>query len=265
MTDSVLNVVVLAGGSNSPEMEAATGVTNRALVNLGAETMLSRVVSALHAADLTERIYVVGDVPSDTRYELVAGGETLLENLFAGLRAANSDGDARPVLASTSDIPFLTAESVDFFLRESLASGGDFCYPIIPISFCREHFPEMKRTTLRLREGTFTGGNMMVLNSRFLFAHEATITRAFAARKSVFKIGRMLGCGLLTRILAAQLIAPSLLTVSALEAGVSQLIGEGCQAHAVVTPYAEIGTDVDHPEDIAVANRLLAAIRPLCH
>lgn len=265
MTDSPLNVVVLAGGRNSAAMESATGATNRAMIELDGETMLSRVVNALCAAEMASDIFVVGDVPADRRYAVVAGGETLLENLFAGLRAANADGKECPTLVSTSDIPFLTAASVDFFLRESLAARGDFCYPIIPIALCRDHFPEMKRTTLKLREGVFTGGNMMVLNAKFLFAHEATITRAFAARKSVFKIGRMLGYGLLARIIAAQVIAPRLLTVPSLEAGVSRLIGGGCLARAIVTPYAEVGTDIDHPEDIAVANRVLAANRPLPH
>lgn len=262
MTEERLSVVILAGGRNSPEMEAATGVSNRALVELGGRTMLSYVVDALAGARGIDRLFVVGDVPADSRYERVHGGKTLMDNLLAGLHAASPNGEADRVLVSTSDTPFLTPESIDFFLRESLTTGANLCYPIIPISVCQERFPEMKRTTLKLRDGAFTGGNMMVLDSRFILSNQDTILRAYAARKSVSQIGRLLGWGLLARILAAQLLSPSLLTLASLEAGVSRLIGAGCHARAVVTPYAEIGTDVDKPEDIAIAKRLLLSPTP---
>jgi len=44
-----------------------------------------------------------------------------------------------------------------------------------------------------------------------------------------------------------------MLSLQHLEAGVSRLIGNGATAKAIVTPYAEIGTDVDKPEDVAAA------------
>ena len=259
MTEQGLDVVVLAGGKNSAEMEAATGVTNRALVTLGGETMLSYVVEALRAAPDVGRVFVVGDVPADGRYQQVPAGETLMDNLLAGLRAVDaSAATGRPVLVATSDTPFLRAEAVTDFITQSRATGADLCYPIVPIDLCRTRFPEMKRTTLRLREGTFTGGNMMLINPRFLLDHEDTVLRAYAARKSVPQIGRLLGWGLLMRILAAQALSPSLLTLAMLEAGVSRLIGSGCRARAIVTRHPEIGTDVDKPEDVAVAQRMLA-------
>ena len=88
MTEERLSVVILAGGRNSPEMEAATGVSNRALVELGGQTMLSYIVDALAGARGTDRLFVVGDVPADNRYEQVHGGKTLMDNLLA-------DGNSR--------------------------------------------------------------------------------------------------------------------------------------------------------------------------
>ena len=66
----------------------------------------------------------------------------------------------------------------------------------------------------------------------------------------------MLGAGLLGRLLLAQLFAPSLLPISALESGVGRLLG-GARAAGIRSEYPEIGTDVDRPEDVAVARRLL--------
>lgn len=257
MTDKV-DVVILAGGKNSPAMEAATGVTNRALVVLGGKSMLAYVTDALLGAESVARVFVVGDIPADNRYKQLGGGKTLLDNLLIGLRAANANGEVRRVLLATSDTPFLTPESVEYFIQQSLQADADLCYPIVPIDLCRARFPQMKRTTLRLREGTFTGGNMMLINPQYIFAHQAMVEKVYAARKSVPQIARLLGIGLLTQILLAQAVSPSLLTLADLEVGVARLLGSGCRARAIVTPYPEVGTDVDKPDDVIIAQKILS-------
>ena len=129
-----VNVVVLAGGKNGPEMQAATGVENRALTPLGQTTMLGCVVAALTGAPPVGRVYVVGPVPPSENYTAVTGGETLLDNLMAGLAAAQ-DGDG-PVLVSTSDIPFLTPAAVEDFVQQASASGADLCFSYVPVELC---------------------------------------------------------------------------------------------------------------------------------
>ena len=261
MNGNLVNAVILAGGKNSAEMAAATGVENRALTPLGTRPMLDYVVSALHAAPSVGGLYVVGDIPPGETYHAVAGGETLLDNLLAGLRAASGGpeaGASERVLVSTSDIPFLTAEAADDFVSRALASGADLCCSYVPVSRCYARFPDMKRTAIKLREGQYTLGNLMLVSPRFLLAHSDTITRAYAARKSPVQVARLLGPGFLVRLLAAQLLAPSLLPLSALEQSVSRLLGSGARAVGICSEYPEIGTDIDKPEDVAVARRLLA-------
>ena len=247
------NVVVLAGGSNSPEMAAATGTENRALTPIGTRTMLDYVVSALGGAPSVGKIFVVGDVPQSEQYTQVAGRETLLENLLGGLEAA---GSGERVLVSTSDIPFLTAEAAEDFLVRASAIGADLCCSYVPLAVCIRTYPEMKRTAVKLAEGRFTLGNMMLVNSNFLQTKQEAITAAYDARKSPVAVARLRGLGLLGRLLGAQLVAPGLLSVAALEAAVSRVLGG--KAAGVCSAYAEIGTDVDKPEDVAIARRLLA-------
>ncbi len=255
-----VNVVVLAGGRNSAEMAAATGVENRALTPLGSRTMLDYVTSALRGASFVGKIYVVGDVPPGPSYHTVAGGETLLDNLLAGVRAAEAGGTGGDrVLISTSDIPFLTSEAVEDFLTRAVQSGADLCCSYVPVALCYVRFPDMKRTAIKLREGPMTLGNLMLVNPRFLLANQETIARAYAARKSPIQIARMLGLGLLARLLLAQLLAPSLLTVGALEQSVSRLLGVGARAAGIRSEYPEIGTDVDKPNDVAITRRLLTS------
>ena len=246
------SAVVLAGGKNSSEMVKVTETENRALTPLGPRAMLDYVVSALAGAPSVGEIVVVGKVPESGHYRQVAPKETVLENLLAGLDAA---GDGERVLVSTSDIPFLTAEAAEDFLTRALATGADLCCSYVPLALCRAKYPEMKRTSVRLSEGRFTLGNLMLVSPRFLRAQEGVVTAAYAARKSPAAVARLLGGGLLLRMVGAQLFVPSLLPVGALEAGVSRVLGG--RAVGICSAYAEIGTDIDKPADVALARRLL--------
>ncbi len=248
-----INAVVLAGGRNSPEMAAATGTEIRALTPIGTQSMLSYVVSALNKAPSVGKIFVVGTVPQSEQYIQIAGRETLLENLLAGLEAA---GNNERVLVSTSDIPFLTAEAAEDFAVRASAIEADLCCSYVPLAVCTQRYPEMKRTAISLAEGRFTLGNMMLVNSQFLQTKQEAITAAYDARKSPVKVARLLGPGLLARLMGAQLLAPGLLSVAGLEAAVSRVLGG--RAAGVCSAYAEIGTDVDKPEDVAIARHLLA-------
>ena len=249
-----VDVVVLAGGSNDAGMEAATGVSNRALTPLGGRTMLDYVVSALRGSASVRNVFVVGEVPAGDGYRVVTGGATMLDNLMAGLGVA---GAQERVLVSTSDIPFLTAESVDDFVRRAVESRADLCCPFVSVALCRERFPEMKRTAIKLREGQFTLGNLVLVNPSFLTEHRDTIQNAYAARKSPLKMASLLGWGLLARLVLAQTVSPSLLTVGALEAGVGRLLGGGCRAVGLESGFPEIGTNVDKPDDVVIARRML--------
>lgn len=251
-----VDCVVLAGGQNSPAMAAAAGTQNRALTKLGARTMLEYVVSALSDAPGIGKIYVVGDVPSSGAYTQVAAGETLLENLMAGLDAAGG-ADGERVLVSTSDIPFVTAEALEDFVGRAAASGADLCCSYVPLALCRERFPEMKRTAIKTADGEFTLGNVMLVNPRLLRTNHAAIARAYAARKSPAKVAGLLGAGLLLRLIAAQLFLPRLLTVAALEQAVGKLLGPSARAAGLCSPFPEIGTDIDSPADITIARKLL--------
>ncbi len=248
-----INALVLAGGKNSREMAALAGTENRALTPLGTQAMLDYVVAALAAAPSVGRIFVVGDVPESAAYARVAPQDTLIGNLRAGLDSAG--GGAR-VLVSTSDIPFLTAEAAEDFAVRALATGADLCCSYVPLAACTAAYPEMKRTAVRLAEGRFTLGNLMLVSPEFLSRNEAAIAAAYAARKSPAQVARLLGVGLLLRLAGAQMISPKLLGVRALEAAVGRVLGG--RAAGICSAYAEIGTDIDKPADAAAARRRLS-------
>jgi GTP:adenosylcobinamide-phosphate guanylyltransferase len=251
-----MDAIVLAGGKTSREMRIVTGVTNRAMVELSAgRTMLDYILAALAESKSVGRVFVVGDVPPQGGVTLVAPGESLLDNLILGLDAAGVGSETSALMVS-SDIPFITGPAIDDFVAAALIAAADFCYPIIPMERYNREFAGMKRTTLKLAEGEFTGGNVMLVNAGFLLANRDAVKQAYAARKSVLRLGRMLGLSLLARILVSQLIAPSLLNVPTLEAGVARIVGGSVRG--IVTPHPSLGTDVDKPEDVEFARMRLA-------
>lgn len=254
----LVHAIVLAGGKNSPEMKAATGVDNRALVELApGRTMLNFIIDALVGAQQVRSVTVVGNVPELPGAAIVAPGQTMLDNIVIGIDAARPD-DGEHVMVVSSDIPFITAAAVDDFLDRAGAPPADFCYPIIPMDAYNREFAGMKRTTLKLRDGRFTGGNLVLLNPQTLAANRELIMQAYAARKDVLALGRLLGWGLLVRIVLSQMAFPNLLCVSDLEAGVARLMGPGSTVRAIVTQFPAIGTDVDKPDDVAYARDRLS-------
>ncbi len=232
--------------------------------------MLDLVVSALQNAARVERIFVVGDVPQPKSNgndgKLVAvltPGNSLIDNIFIGFDAAHASPDERVLLVS-ADIPFISGAAVDDYVDAARASGAEFCYPIVPMDDYRREFGQMKRTTLKLREGEFTGGNIMLIRAGAITGNPDPIRAAYDRRKSPIALGGLLGWGLLAKIVASQIAFPKMLTISLLEQAVGRVLGgfgpgaKSIDARAVVTPHASLGTDIDSPDDVAEARRILS-------
>lgn len=246
--------VVLAGGRADERFRKATGVENRALAPVAGRPMAAWVLEALSAATTVERIVLVGaegltDAPGAR--QRLRGGVDLIETIERGLGACPG---APFVLLTSADIPALTAESVDAFVREALAAGADFVYPIIPRAANEARFPGMKRTYLRLAEGTFTGGNMWLARPQAVQRRRDLIRRAHAARKRPWRLAAMIGWGVLWRLWRGRL------SVTELEAALTRLLG--ATARAVVTEHAEIGADVDDAAELEAMGRHLGTQTP---
>lgn len=240
----------MAGGKAKPEIVEATGLTNRALIPVNGRPMLSFVVDALRGAESTDSVTVIGDLPDSSDYRRVADQGGFVENLFAGLEAC---GDAEYALVATADLPFLTSESVDDFVRGARAMNADVVYPVVPVEECYRRFPGVKRTAASLRDGRLTGGNMVLMRPAFMLAHRERIADAYAARKSPLRLALMLGLGTTLRAAVALTVAPNLLSVAQLERAVGRLLGG--TARAYISAYPELATDIDRPSDLEAISK----------
>ncbi|MDW8052523.1 MAG: nucleotidyltransferase family protein [Armatimonadota bacterium] len=234
--------VVLAGGELDAEWQARANARSRAEVVVGDAPMYLHVVRALRGVEAIRHILVIGHAPPGEGYTVLPAGANLLENVRRGLEHSPTDS----VLFTTVDLPFLTAESVRFFLEQSVASGAALTYAVVPAALCRERFPLLKRTTVCLREGELTGGNLFWARRAVALQHLHRLEALYHARKQPARLALQVGVGLLIRFVLAQLISPRLLSLQDIERRVERILHTPVKA--IITPYPEVGTDVDRLE-----------------
>jgi molybdopterin-guanine dinucleotide biosynthesis protein A len=205
--------VILAGGPTPKSLLHLTA--HRAVLPVGGRPIIALVADALARTPMLAAVVAV--TPAATHAEhaglpcpLVAAGGSIVENMRRGA-AALADGKPTHLLFVTGDLPLLTPEAIAGFLADSLATGAALTYPIIPREASEARFPGARRTYVKIREGTFTGGNAVLTTAQLLDDKQDLIDNLYAGRKSPFKLA----------------------------------------ARAVITAFAELGFDVDKPGDLA--------------
>ena len=245
---SSLPCVILAGGKIKPELAAAIGTSCRALAVVRGRTLIRHVVDALLEGDSNCEITVIGDIPESPDYSLISDSGEFVSNVLAG---ANVYRDREFLLFATADLPFLTGNSVremrDKSHKLAVDSGAQVIFPVVPVASCYTRFPGIKRTAVKLKEGEFTGGNLMLIRPAFLLGQEANLKQLFAARKSPLKLAGMLGAPTLAQLILSRLLPSAKLTLPFLEAAASRMIGG--MARAIILDLPEIATDLDRPSD----------------
>jgi molybdopterin-guanine dinucleotide biosynthesis protein A len=247
--------VILAGGAADPDMAEKYSVENRAAVPIAGKMMIQYIADALSASRYVTDVHVVGNIKCEGASVIVPPTGSLIENLIAGVKSCSGDSPDRLVLVATSDIPLITSAAVDDLIERCNEPGTDFFYPVITKEANEKRFPGMKRTYARLAEGTFTGGNIMVMRSGFVMQNADLIRNIFDARKSVIKLAGLIGFPTLMRAVIAQTVWPGAAGLPVLEKTVGRMLN--ARIKAVQTPYPEIGADVDKMEHIAFAEAAL--------
>lgn len=240
-----VDAVLLAGGACG---KLDSSAPYKGLLEIAGRPMIEYVLDALEATSAVDHVAVV--VPSaaglaawaDRADKIVIHDEGVVANLLAGV---DSFGYGRHILAMAADIPLVTAASIDAFLVACHPLDFDAYYPILAKELAEAAYPGVDRTYMALKEGTFTGGNLILINPKALEANRVVAERAFAARKSPLKMVGIFGLPFVRRFLMRRL------SVAELEAKASEI--SGFRATTVVVAHPEIGLDVDKPSDLAIA------------
>lgn len=248
--------IILAGGETTPELKSLIGVKNRANYVFNHKTLLSHVVDSLRNSRAVSDIVVLGDVPDSEYYSRLADTGGFVSNVLSGL---SRFPNAKYLLIATADLPFLTGEIVAEFIRQSLEkvndSGAELVYPVVAANLCYNRFPGIQRTAVRLREGEFTGGNLVLVRPAFLMSRSSQLEEVYAARKKPAQLAAILGFQTSFRLMMSKLPFPRMLSISMLEDRASILMG--APVRAVISSDPELATDVDRPSDFKALTRSL--------
>ncbi len=231
-----MEIILLAGGRCRPDLKELSGCDWRCDLPAQGGTMLEIAVSALSPFG---NLVVVGPRPVEGA-KLAEPGSSFPQSLERGLEHVTSD----EIIIATCDMPWLTKDSVEGFL-DRVPPEAELGYPIISEDECLARYPGLPRTAVSIKEGRFTGGNLVWGKTEALKKLTPWLDRAYELRKSPIALGGMLGWDLLGR-LAFGRIAPNTLTIDYMEQRISRAIG--VKVKGVICPYPEIGTDIDSAE-----------------
>lgn len=251
----MIDAIILAGAANTGKLREVSSAAAEATIPVAGRPMIWHVVNALHRSTHIGRIIVVGpEEVARVEYGIerdrllhLPSGSTMIENL---LRAVDHVRGQPRVLVVTSDIPLLTPEAVDDFIERCKPFEADIYYPVVRKETNEVSYPGMQRTYVRLKEGTFTGGNIAMVAPEALIRGRSVIEQAFLMRKKPIKLARLLGFRFILKFMFSRL------GLREIEQRAAAIIG--CTGRAVVSPYPELGIDVDKPSDLELVDKVLA-------
>lgn len=250
MKQSLWNIVVLGGGHD--KLAQAHGVATKALIPLHGKPIAAYVLDALlESQKVGELVYVGATNPQLHGIDkIVPDAGSFINNLRSGIQTLSHR--SKRVLIVTADIPLINAHQIKNLLEEieNSSDSAGLLYPIITKESCESVYPEVKRTYAKIKDGRFTGGNVIVVDSHIIDTFLPTIEQVFQLRKSPLKLAGIIGLGTAFKLMTGQI------TLKELEDKVSHILG--VEARAIITPHAAIGTDIDKEEDIMLAKKVLS-------
>lgn len=245
-----MDCVITAGGSPGPEdpLFAYTQGKVKALLDMNGRTMLERVVDALQASTFIDDIVVVG-LGSDMGMQFKRpihhlpdqGG--MISNGLAGFRWLRAQKpDTAHVLFCSADIPTITGDIVDTFIRTCQPLDAYMYYIMVTRETMEARFPQSRRTFVKLKGAQIAGGDMLIMHAELTETH-VDLWEAFAAgRKQAWKMARVIGLSFLLKFLLRRV------GYAELEEMAARVLGR--PARVVVFPHAEIAMDADKPYQV---------------
>lgn len=254
------DVIIPAGGRTSGEFALASGVAVKALIRMDGQSLLARTIETLRQADKIRRIVVIGD--QETQNEaassgadgVVKEGRSGPDNIMRGLAwlREQEGGPTRRLLIITSDLPFLTVEALRTFIF-ACPNDADIAVAVVTQQAFDTRFPDSGSVYTVLRDGSYTVGGVFLLDDGELSRNRATIERLFNARKSQWRMAKLIGPRIAWRFLTRQLTVPDILK------RVKQEID--CNAVPIFDCPPELAFDIDDASDLACARRILESDR----
>lgn len=254
-----VRALVLAGvrGGEQDPVAAAAGVPVKALARVAGRPMLLRVLANLRACPEVGELHLALDPGLAGRPELKAeltalGVRCHPPGTAIAATVARVFGEVgAPMLVTTADHPLLSPEAVGHFLARARGMEADVAVALVAEQEVQRRWPATRRTWLRFRDGRYTGANLFLLNTPAAAQALAAWRQGERERKRPLWLVARLGFGLL--------VGYALGRWSLAEAFARLSRRVGVRIRPIPLPFPEAAVDVDRPQDLELAERLLAA------
>ncbi|MGM0470888.1 MAG: nucleotidyltransferase family protein [Bacillota bacterium] len=251
------DAVLLAGGRSS-KLSSTQNLTHdyEALVRVAGEPLINYVLQALTQAERIRDIIVIG--PQEVEEYLLDQGadvviatkQSLLENVELGLEYLSTHSQSKWGVFITADLPLINSQSIDdFIIKAEALLGYQVYYPIIEQDINLATYPQVDSTYVTLKDGTYTGGNLTLIETTAITDDYSLLEQIFARRKSPLQLAKILGVKFALRLLCQRV------TLAEIESKLTALVGSKCKA--VLTNNPELGFDVDTRADLELAGAII--------
>ena len=217
--------------------------------------MIQWIIDALNQSKQVENIVVVG-LPIGTKLKsnkpvyYLEGGNTLMGSITNGMRKiVEIKPDTDYCLVVSTDIPAITGEMVDWIIDSANKPGIDIFYNVIPRQVMESQFPESKRSYIQFKDITVCSGDMQVFTVQKSLRGDSIWTNIVESRKFPFRQMVIIGFDLLFRMIFKK---PTIEEAAKLVSKRLGIVGQ-----VVISPYAEIGMDVDKPHQLQMVENAL--------
>jgi molybdopterin-guanine dinucleotide biosynthesis protein A len=244
------DAIVLAGGAPEPGLDPS--LPNKGFLEVAGLSLVGHVVAALQHARGIGRIAVVGPsaleqvLPDGLVVVPDAGG--IMDNV---MRAAQALDGAGSILVAAADVPLLTGDVIEEFLAACTRLPADFHYAVVPKEAMDRQFPTAQKTYVTLSDGTFCGGNLMLVNAGVLDRVRPFVERMIAARKKPWLMAQMFGWATVMKMVSHQL------SIAELVARATEITGIAVQPVIIPRPELALDVDVGKPENLELIRHAL--------
>jgi MobA-like NTP transferase domain len=246
-----MDAIVSAGGIPLPEepLYPYTSGHPKAMLDIAGKPMVQWVLDAVSEAKTVENVILVGlteksGLTCAKPMYCVPNHGKMVDNLRAGAEKVREiNPQAEYILFVSSDIPTINGEMVDWVVNTAMQTKEDIYYNIIPREVMDKRFPGSKRTWTKLKDIEVCGGDMNVGRLSLILGEGNDLwDRITDARKSPAKQAALIGLNTVIPLLFGQL------TLKKAEENIMKRLG--ITGRAVVCPYAEVGMDIDKPNQL---------------
>lgn len=217
---------------------------NKSLIEYNNKKLVGIAVDAVSNAENVERVFLVGDIDEMKPFEgsvhrIINPVGNAIDNVVKCINDSEIKGK---YIVLASDLPFITTEAINDFIQKCSVQNSSLYYTTVLSDVFKHKYPAYEKTFFKLKEGSFTGGNIFIADTDATLKLVEISKTYFNNRKSPLKLAGLIGFKSIFKFLLGKLSVEDIKETFKKRTGYDVSI--------MITHYAEIAYDIDRPEQL---------------